>query len=754
MTADERFQANLALVATKSPGLAEQLQQFPLAGIHLLPGPTGHLDGRLWSVQHQAWVPLCNPQDPLGEARHDVDALYTPHAKLFVLFGLGLGYFAVEFARRLRPYQRLEIFDCNPHCFKAAMYAVDMAPIMGERPVNTHLGDALPQVLQHMWLSLQSHEKFHIAEPIRSGYTQYVDAPLYEQLSVLSMDMIRYHHVGLATWAQFGPLIGDNDLENLPEFCTTPGLQELAGCWEGKPAVCIAAGPSLPKNLMLLTDPVLRNKVAVLTVGTMYATVRACGIIPDIVTTIDFQRLNWTDQFQGVPLDPRCTLVYLHSTYPQTVRRWPGPRFVGLNSSDTTEWLRHYAEPKAQASQVQTVAHLNVVMALLMGACPIVLIGQDLSMSGQTHHAPGALAQDIVPQDNLEAHVNADDIYGQPCYTRHSLLSMRTVFSQFAAANPDRIINCTEGGLHIEGIPDMPLRTVLEPLPSLLVAEPPLRTIAAARFEAYRPQTRWEDLTRDLSALEQKIVQATAWALRTQERQAHRLAVGNATERAAVTDALLASEAEIGALNDAVALIAVRRFDLIAAMAAIPPDPETTTAEALQDFHCTRLVTLATVLLETVPVVTTLVRRTRRRLADVAMQTPPTSSQLLRMFARQSYASVARWLGTAPQTWPGNGQPLGEPMRDYARLHAALAYAQQQYSVAAVLLTTWDVHPQRRARCYQALDAHAMAMQAAVQAYVCPSMAGIPTTPSASVALGEGATGPPSASPAEPVAAG
>ena len=146
----------------------------------------------------------------------------------------------------------------------------------------------------------------------------------------------------------------------------------MQGLWEGKPAVCVAAGPSLQKNLALLMEPALRDKVAVLTAGTVYAVLDKLGIQPDLVTTIDFQYLNWTDQFRRVPLDTAPPLVYLHSTHPSTVRRWPGARFVGLNASDTTAWMQQYAEPKPYAAQVQTVAHLNVVVAALLGANPII----------------------------------------------------------------------------------------------------------------------------------------------------------------------------------------------------------------------------------------------------------------------------------------------------------------------------------------------------------------------------------------------
>ena len=705
-----------------NPTLAAQIEQFPLVNMTLNPAPSGALTGALWCPPQQGWVSLCSPQDPVAEAETDATTLYTPQAKVFVLFGMGLGYLATALAQRLKPYQRLAVFEASPWCYKAAMYAVDMAPLLGQdgRRVDTSIGDNLPAAAQHFWLSLDSHEKFHLTPPIRAGYTQFCDAPLYEALAVQAFDMLRYHAVGLATWRQFGNCIGDNDLENLPEFCTTPGLNALAGAWEGQPAVCIAAGPSLVKNLPVLLDPALRAKVCVLCVGTMYATVRALGIVPDIVTTIDFQRLNWTDQFRGVPLDPRTTLVYLHSTYPQTVRRWPGPRFVGMNSSDTTAWLQRYAEPKANTSHVQTVAHLNVVTALAMGATPILLLGQDLSMPEGAHHAPGARAQDSAPADNPDAHVNADDIYGQPCWTRHSLLSMRTVFQQMFGAHPaTTFLNCTEGGLHIEGAADVCLRPTLAALPVLAPGTSPLRETAAARFRAYVPQTQWTGLTQDLAGLRTRLQTLQQWAQNVCQAGARLTTDLPAAERDALRDTILVSEPVLGQLQDAFGLIAVRRFDVIELMAAIPPDVSTMTPDAVKLYNCGRLAQVAQTVVETFPVVDQLVRRCQQRLADVAPPDhPPARRDLLRMLARQSYHAVAHWLHRAPLTWPANGIPQGDYMREYARLMAALLLAQQQYTPAAVLLEAWGLARPQAQRSYAAIDTEQQTVQSALLAYL------------------------------------
>ena len=663
----------------------------------------GRLVGQTWDITHQQWVALCDPNDPEGEAERDAAALWTRDAKIFCCFGLGLGYFPAALARRLEPHQRLAIFDPNPMHYVAAMHAIDMAPLHSDRPVNIFVGDALLPAMEQWWLGLQAHEKFYIAMPMRSGFTQHCDAAVYDALLTKTGEMLRYHAVGLATWKQFGPCIGDSDLGNLPEYLLTPGLEHLQGLWAGKPALCLAAGPSLLKNVALLADPALRDKVAVLTAGTIYALVRQLGIQPDVVTTIDFQRLNWTDQFRGVPLDDAPALVYLHSTHPSTARRWPGPRFVALNASDTTAWLSQYAEPKAAAAQVQTVAHLNLVVAHLLGANPILLVGQDLSMPADAHHALGARAQDTAPQEAPDSHLEAEAFDGTKVWTRHSLLSMKTVFEQLIAAMPDRtVLNCSEAGLALAGAANQPLRAVLAALPD--GPEDRLAPRLAACARAYVPQARLDDLSRDLELLETSLARLRQTA---DDLQTH-AAAWHATPDPATYQALMACDAVLGQEGLAFGQIAVRRFEVIETLAAIPPVPETTEA-ALQCLNVQRLAVVAQAILAEAAAVARALRHTRRRLDDVRLAlkpngVPPPTALLWRALARESFPAVAAIL----RQWPAL-----EP-----RLHVQLAWHQQRYAAAQLLADLWQSAPAVARRSARAAQQHDRMTQALVRPYV------------------------------------
>ena len=703
--ADSRYEANLALLGQTMPQMVENIRQFPLTNVQLMPTPGGEIYGHCWSVELQQWMPLCSGEDPLAEAERDCESMYSPHIKVYSLLGMGLGYFVAALAKRLRPYQRLVVFDVDPNMYKAALYAVDFTPILREgKRIDFIIGNDALQQVEGWWLGLEATEKLHIAGPMRAGYTGGCHREMYDAVLTKCVDMIRIHAVGLSTWRTFGSAIGDNDLQNMPEYFLHPGYEHLEGLWANKPAVCIAAGPSLQKNLRLLLDPVFRAKVLVIAVGTVYAMLQRLGIQPDIVTTIDFQRLNWTDQFQYVPLDDAPALVYLHSTYPQTVRRWPGPKFVAENASDTVNWFKAYGEGKKGAGQVQTVAHLNLLVAATLGANPILLLGQDLSMPPDQHHAAGARAQDQAPNETApEAFVTETDCYGQPVHTRHSFLSMRSVFERIVHEHPAAtFVNCTEGGLPLTGIQNLPLRTMLEALPdldaatsqapgtALLQARQHLRTVAAAYVPQIKPAfyEALETLCTDVEAI------AEAATTIQMLDKTHGL------DDAAAQAGILTQEALIQEKRSAFGLFAIRHFGILELISEIPPaDEEVPDETAKAIYNCRRLLRVATMIQEEVEQVRYLLHSARRRIQVLRQgrcpETPLTLDDmkaLCRAVARQQYGVVAAALDAILAT--PDRVTDGAVWTMLRQLRGLVAYQQQQYTVA----TAWGLSVAHTAR--------------------------------------------------------
>lgn len=717
MLADDHYMTNMQFLAQHSAEairqMPAQLAALPMTNVRLMPNERGQVCGAAWSVTEQQWVGLCDIEDPEAQAERSIDAIYTPQVRVFTICGMGLGYAAAALARRLKPYQRLSIWELSPSLYKAMFSCLDVAPLFSDKRVHFFIGPDAPNHIEEHWLTLDVQEKLAIGMPLVGEYVMHVDKEAYEQLLARTSDMLRHHMVGLSTWKMFGATIGDNDLLNIPEYFVTPGYEHLEGLWQDRPAVCIAAGPSLQKNLRQLLVPGMRERVALITAGTTYALMKGLQLEPDFVTTIDFQRLNWTDQFAGIPLDDACPLVYLHSTYPQTVRRWPGPKFVAENGSDTVQWFRKFGEGKKHAAQVQTVAHLNVLVALTLGANPILLLGQDLSMLPTVHHAPGARAQDQAPSEvPSEAFVEVPDYAGHPVHTRHSFLSMKTVFERIATEFPGRLINCSEGGLALTGIPNMPLTDALARCPAVpggsLAA---LRERVTRQWQGYTP-TIAPELLPALEALEHDVTMlADEWAPALLTHQATRERWEDREPQADLAHdglgdtarlAMLALEPQLVAHQAAFSLFIIRQFEIIELMATLPAGDAWLTDVALQQrYTADRLATTARLMLGVADDVRHALRETRRRLVDVlGVPTSPTGANaakadlIHRLILHQHYGRALREL------WYVQESDYAIPRTKMRLIGQCLLHMQQYATALAVLgpLHTASGHTQRMQR--------------------------------------------------------
>ena len=71
---------------------------------------------------------------------------------------------------------------------------------------------------------------------------------------------------------------------NLPWYAAGANTNALRNAAQGYPAVCVAAGPSLARNVDQLCDPAVRRNVVVIASQTTLKPLLDRGILPDFVT--------------------------------------------------------------------------------------------------------------------------------------------------------------------------------------------------------------------------------------------------------------------------------------------------------------------------------------------------------------------------------------------------------------------------------------------------------------------------------------
>ena len=237
--------------------------------------------------------------------------------------------------------------------------------------------------------------------------------------------------------------------------------------WGGTPALIVAGGPSLDKNIDRL--PELRKHALLIAVDTVLDRLVEMGILPDLVVSVDSSELNLKhfkkDSYPGVRLamDPEA--------YPVYDRFGDAVVAFATDRAPFFHWLDSFLGPKGVVTKGVMVSQTAFHLAGYWGCDPIIFMGQDLALdpdSGQTHHSGAALLRKIrwIEDDPNHAEylpINENDTetkkeilwvpgaVGDQVPTLEKLRTyLRIVESDVARSNA-QVIDATEGGALIAG---------------------------------------------------------------------------------------------------------------------------------------------------------------------------------------------------------------------------------------------------------------------------------------------------------------
>lgn len=406
------------------------------------------------------WIFLHSSIDPVKEAQKIADSVTQEPGKIIVVYGFGLGYLVDALLKTTDKRNLLFIVEPDYDLFCAAMAARDLRHLIASDRICLVVSDEVSKIRSNFF-AIYDETKYN--EIVMTGLLghQTVYPVVYHQVMPSIKDVVDAKLFNLVTMVKMGPDSVSNALLNLPDYCTHPGISSLFGRLAGMPAIIVAAGPSLNKNIHLLKEA--KGKAVIFAVGTALKALEKWEIEPDFIFTVDPQRLNFDSHFKGVNMK-RSALVSEIQAHHMILENHQGPIFVS-GDMPIVKWFGESIENKGKIESGGSVANNAFAAAYKMGADPIVLIGQDLAYSKEGHsHAAGTTYQNqlhSVGQIAKYFPVKAND--GGQLFTDRSFHQFRIFFQTWIENYPEReYINATEGGAFIEGTRLMTLQEVLD----------------------------------------------------------------------------------------------------------------------------------------------------------------------------------------------------------------------------------------------------------------------------------------------------
>lgn len=434
------------------------------ASIELVRGPTGARTFR------DRGVLFASRYDPVREGQAIAETLLAEEHDLLVILGLGLGHQLDAYCQASK--RPVLVFEPSPERLQAARDARGSLPALKSKNV-AYTTD--PQQFSEYFSSVYTagiRVQTHIHPALCELEPEITHDALKRLTRAKSGALLRD-----VTRAGMSPIWAGLTANNAAQLLERPNFSRLEGVADGLPAVVVAAGPSLDKQLETLKQ--IQDRVLIVAIGQSLKALRTAGIRAHLVHVVESQDV--THQFRLAGPGPPIQLVLTPSAHADLFRLPTAETFVNYPTTNRfAQWIAAGLGETRWTGGGATVAQGAVAVAAAAGANPILLIGQDLAYTDGKTYGSTTVYGDlelVEKNDGSFAYTNMDDKWelfgrektqpnretaidllsvpgwhGDSVLTTPSYASFIDLYAGIArdqASRGVRIVNCTEGGAYI-----------------------------------------------------------------------------------------------------------------------------------------------------------------------------------------------------------------------------------------------------------------------------------------------------------------
>lgn len=457
---------NLAALERKNVKLANKIAQQDVTDNKVI--PVAVKDSKLYTLKVQkndgSFLLLHSIYNPVWQAEKAVSRLKFDIVGLYGVLGFGAGYYVRQILKKMNPRSLIIVIENRLDILRRAMELMDLTDIFGHPSFNlvdgtgndvsaslARIATAFPVAAK-----LTDDLQFFVTPGMKE-----IEREEYNRLTKLFFDTLRFTSLTIGNSPE-DTLVGlKQTLDNLDHLVKTPDLTKIRDEYKGKPAICVAAGPSLNKNIGELKK--LQGKALIIAADTIVERLLQEKIIPDIVGVLERGEIVYNSFFKNKKLDTRMTLMGQSVIYPRIFAEFPGKKLAVLKKGiKIDEWVSGLVPEVLCIQSGNSVANMNFSIARALNCDPIILVGQDLAYGedGATHATGTIYDGKKAADDNLSA--GAEEYIlgknGKPLRTRKWWKVFHHWFEMEIAKTTARVIDATEGGALIHGTEIMTLR--------------------------------------------------------------------------------------------------------------------------------------------------------------------------------------------------------------------------------------------------------------------------------------------------------
>lgn len=460
------FDDNLRALRSTDPVLADRVERGGEdAPVALQKSQTGmpiaivEMNGQAYALHH--------PQDPVQHAQELISRAQGIHeAQNLILLGCGLGYTPLLLLQVRSAWQHIYILEPSLSVFRKAQQAFDFSALFQHPAVRFIVGQEPGLVYQ----GVMGHLMDLMANPVLMMDNPPITAAFPEWAAQARQEIqeaMRLGQSGLHTKFRDGPLTLSNLTHNLEAIFNSPGIKDVGTLCRNVPAIIVAAGPSLIKNIDLLKQA--QRHFLIIACDTAYNTLVNRDIIPHLVVTVDPTELNLR-HFPAERYGHDSFLLFDPECRPEIVEKFPHRLTYMTDKHPFFNWLDREMGGKGIIPKGGMVSQAGMQAAFYLGCSPVILVGQDLALDLETctTHADGtALCRKVtfsqekedfveisVPdrqETTLERIFWVEGVNGEKVPTTQNFLVYINMLQEDIRREGVRVIDATEGGAKIAG---------------------------------------------------------------------------------------------------------------------------------------------------------------------------------------------------------------------------------------------------------------------------------------------------------------
>lgn len=377
---------------------------------------------------------------------------------VMMMLGISNGLVAQEICDFLEEHVQYLFYEPSPQIFLHVIQNYDLTGLIKNSKVFLFVAGLNDERLDAVMQGLVSNANYRhcIMDALPKYHQMFPEMyDIFEERYSYVVHSVQYN---IATRQWFSEDMTRNQILNMAYFIKGNSGDDFDGVFPiDKPAILVAAGPSLEKNIDVLKQA--KGKLFIVAVDTALRFLSDKKIRPDLVVTVDprkplrlFEREELKDLSIAISSAANYKILEIMDNKKVIVISTDNPYYESM-----AQVANKHMRFLPNGGSVATVAFSMLVN---WGFKKIVLVGQDLALGKDKVHA----GNDDVDLSKLDrAKIAIEGYYGDTVYTSKDFDEYRRWYEVVARTTSNvEIINATEGGAKIKGVLQMPLQEVVD----------------------------------------------------------------------------------------------------------------------------------------------------------------------------------------------------------------------------------------------------------------------------------------------------